>query len=171
MAVMQFDFPAGVCMTQGNHIIVADFGNNRLQEIASLGEHGDARVLGKELLQGPLAVALTDAEDALIVLEDCRRVVVLSRDAKCILRVLLDIAGLPRSTITLAVHNDVVTVPRPRSVVLLDVRGTWKRTMSGATLPIFFGVATDQRGDLWISDRRRLIVTSSQPPPWKRERK
>ena len=151
-APLQFGAPCGVCVTRDNSIIVADFGYSRLQEIANLGRDGDVRVLGEGVLWKPQAVSLTAAEDALIVLEDLRQILVLTRDATCVLRVLLDVAGLPEVRISsFAVCNDVVAAARVDTVVLLDLHGKWKRNVSGEPLSDLTGTAVDSRGHVWVS--------------------
>ena len=144
-AAMQFDTPSGVCVTRDGNIIVADWGNDRLQEVLDCGRTGTARVLGKRLA-APSYVALTAAEDALIVLEDrpcdfeggassqrgmpAWRVVVLVRDASCTLRVLLTTTDLPFDPPHLgisgfSIRGDVVAVQERVGVVFADVSGKW----------------------------------------------
>lgn len=162
-APLEFGAPSGVCVTRDNGIIVADFQNSRLQEIANLGRDGDVRVLGDELLWKPVAVSLTAEEDALIVLEDLRRILVLTRDATCVLRVLLDVAGLPELRISsFAVCNDVVAAARVDTVVLLDVHGKWKRNVSGEPLSDLTGTAVDCRGHVWVTLGDRFLAILSQ---------
>ena len=148
-ATMQFNTPCGVCVTRDGNIIVADWGNNRLQEVLDRGRSGSARVLGKRL-PAPCFVALTVAEDALVVLQhrpheapgvDSQKqlawsVVVLARDATCTLRVLLtnmDIIPLdPPPSFRIcgfSTRGGVVAVLEGSRVVLSDVSGKWKRAI------------------------------------------
>ena len=97
-ALMQFDHPCGVCVARDNAILVADYSNHRIQEIADSGR-GPAKQLGKGALRGPVAVALSPAQDAVIVRQQggSHRVVVLSRADGAVLRALLTAADINNS--------------------------------------------------------------------------
>ena len=126
---LQFEHPYGVCVTPTDAIIVADFGNDRLQEVPALGR-GTATLLGVGLLQRPFLVALTAAEDALVVRQSggTNRVVVLARDGRSLLRVLLtvdDVAPGHEGHVGLAVSRDGVVAAADWSqqkIVLCDVK-------------------------------------------------
>ena len=108
-APLQFSRPTGVCVSRADTIIVADSGNDRLQEVARLGR-GPATLLAAGLVQDPMAVALTPTEDALVVRQEggANRVLVLTRDGSAIVRVLLTAAEVTHGYHGLAVSRSGV---------------------------------------------------------------
>ena len=172
---MQFNHPFGVCVTRDDRVIVADFRNNRLQELPDLGRAGTATLLGVGLLQIPFAVALTPAEDALVVRQEggTNRVVVLARDGSAILRVLLtkdDVAYAHTGHYGLAVSRSGVMAAADcgqQKIMLRSVGGEWKRTVDAALLggPLgsVRGAAWDSQERLWSCHRKDkcFVVISS----------
>ena len=64
---MQFNSPYGVCVSRNDSVLIAEYSNNRIQEVANLGRAGKAKLLCLGLLQHPTYVALTPSEDAIVV--------------------------------------------------------------------------------------------------------
>ena len=160
-ATMQFNQPCGVCVSRADSLLVADYGNNRVVEVAQVGRAGTAVVLGAGLVQGPCAVALTPAEDGVIVRQEggANRVVVLARDGSALVRVLLTTADVTYGYWGLGVsRSGVVAVPDyvNQSITLCSVDGAWKRTITAAVLAsplgVVRGAAFDRDERVWVID-------------------
>ena len=160
--MMQFTNPFGVCVSRADSLLVADFSNHRVVEVAQVGRAGTAVVLGAGLVQWPRAVALTPAEDGVIVRQDggANRVVVLARDGSALVRVLLTTADVTYGCHGLGVsRSGVVAVPDDgkQSITLCSVDGAWKRTITAAVLAsplgVVFGAAFDRDERVWVIDR------------------
>ena len=160
--MMQFTNPFGVCVSRADSLLVADCGNHRVVEVAQVGRAGTAVVLGAGLVQRPCAVALTPAEDGVIVRQQggANRVVVLARDGSALVRVLLTTADVNSGYCGLGVsRSGVVAVCdyRKQSITLCSVDGAWKRTITAAVLasPLgaVCGAAFDRDERVWVIDR------------------
>ena len=163
--------PCGVCVTPDDTILVADYANNRLQELRRLG-HEAPTLLGVGLLQSPLCVAVTRDEDAVVVRQDggSNRVVVLARDGCSLLRVLLTSADVAHGYHGLSVSRSGVVAAADygqRAVVVCGVDGTWKRTIDAAALgsPLgrVYGAGFDSREQLWTYDRKAKCLVIMEP--------
>ena len=138
-----------------------------------LGSDESATVLAVGLVQNPTAVAMTPAEDVIIVRQNggTNRVVVLSREGRSLLRVPLTTADVATGYWGLAVsRSNVVAVPdfSKNKVVVCSLSGEWKRTIDTAALdsPLgqVCGAAFDPRGHLWVCDRtaKTFVVMETQ---------
>ena len=161
---MQFSSPRGVCVSRDDSVLVADEGNNRIQEVANLGRAGTATLLGVELLRNPTCVAFTPWEDAIVVRQERgpNRIVVLARDGKSILRVLPISTDDPGGCCGLAVSRSGVVAAGANGqqwVLVCSVGGEWKRKIDTTQLPALpeylCGVAFDSQ--------ERLITCSHWP--------
>ena len=158
---MQFDSPFGVCVSRDDSVLIADWGNHRIQEVANLGRAGTATLLGVGLLLQPAYTAFTPSEDAIIVrqLGGPNRIVVLARDGTSILRVLPISADDPIGLFGLAVSRSGVVAAGANNqqwVLVCSVGGEWKRKIDTAQLP---ALPANLRGVAFDS-QERLITCS-----------
>src|SRR5262249_51060986 len=136
-------------------VLVADYGNHRIQELPSLGRDGAAMLLGVGLLQKPDCVALTSTETAIVVQQSdvTNPLVVLARNGASILRVLPvlpDMIGQDWAWGLAVSRSGVVAVSTCEKdwVFVCDVGGQWKRKIDVAGYAR--GVAFDSRERLVV---------------------
>jgi hypothetical protein len=161
----RFREPMGICAGPGDHIFVADTGNDRLQEFTPDGRF--VRIIGAGELKRPMKPAFDPSGRLLVADSGNDRIAIFTASPEGY-RLAGELRGIP-APVYVAVDRAGRVFASPRdgeAVVMFDSAGkvAWRSSDAGATVRAPRGLAFDPKGRLLIVDASSRSVRDVAPP-------